>query len=216
MKKMTSYPLLSLIFTLFNILNINALYSQSPTTTTAPTKEEAPQKEELKTYVNKEKKYEVQYPKSWQTRAASDQFDLVLVAPPKPSEKQISATMNLLSEHVGSALTLDQFFNENIPNVMTELKEAKIEDSGTQSLNGVTSKWALYTHRMNDLDLKVLQYFIIANERAYLITFSTINDEFPLYKNEFDDIAASFRLLKSPPSASLRPQSAEEKNSRID
>lgn len=210
MKRMTSYPLLSLIFALFNILNINALYSQSPTATTAPTKEDA-LKEDLKTYVNKEKKYEIQYPKSWQTRAASDQFDLVLVAPPKPSEKQISATMNLLSEQVGSNLTLDQFFNENIPNVMTELKEAKIENSGAQNLNGVPSKWALYTHKMNDLDLKVLQYFIIANERAYLITFSTINDEFPLYKKEFDDIAASFRLLKSPPSASLRPQSSEEK-----
>jgi hypothetical protein len=196
------------IFLISNILGINGIYTQEVKTPEA--KEEVREELQQETYVNKEKKYEIQYPKSWQTRATPNQFDLVLIAPPLPGENQISGTMNIISEKIGSAFTLEEFFNENIPNITTELKDAHVEKIGNQSLHGVPSKWALYSHKMNNLTLKVLQYFIVANEHAYLLTFSAIDEEFPAYKKEFEKIAESFRLLVSSPESTLEPQGEKQ------
>ena len=204
MNKFLIYFFLCLVLATFPF--VYSIYSQETKTEEDILSTEKKAHPEVETYVNKEKKYVIQYPSSWQTRPKTENFDLILVAPPIGAETHVSATMNMLSEFVGPSLTLDQFFDENIPNITTELKEAKVEATGAQIINGAPLKWALYTHTMNNLKLRVLQYFIIANETAYLITFSSIADDFNFYKNQFEAIAQSFHLLVSPPDASIKPQ----------
>lgn len=184
--------------TIFNLFLSLFIVSNSLIAQETPIPSEIKIDENFVLYVNKDKKYEIQYPKIWQSRPVPENFDLVLVAPPKASEKQISASMNLLAEFIGSSFNLEQFYNENIPGIVNELKEAKIENSGKRVINGIPAKWVLYTHTMNNLTLRVLQYFIIANQYAYLITFSAIADEFSLYQDEFGKIASTFRVFVSP------------------
>lgn len=150
--------------------------------------------QDLEKYVNQDKKYEIQFPKNWVKREAPA-FDLVLVAQSNDPKQAITATMNLISEYIGKSITIDTFFNENIPTISKELKNSKIEGQGEEKLNGVTSRWIQYSHEMNNIRFEVLQYFIIHEGYAYLLTFSSIANEFPRYENEFKNIAKTFRIL---------------------
>lgn len=159
-------------------------YSQQTSTEVA--------KETFEKFVNKEKGYEIEYPKSWTKREAPN-FDLVLVAEQKGSER-ITATMNLISEYVGKTITLDNFYNENVPTISKELKNAKIQDQGEETINNVRTKWIRYSHEMSDIQFEVLQYFVVDKGFAYLLTFSALADEFKKYENEFKQIAKTFHL----------------------
>lgn len=146
-------------------------------------------------YTNKDKQYSLDYPSQWQ-RKEVPAIDFVLFAPPKGTDTQVHASMNVIAEKVDAPVTLAQFYNESVGNISTELKEVKIESNGESNLNGTPSKWINYSHSMQGISFRVLQYFIVNGDRVYLLTFSALSDDFATYKPEFDKIANSFKILK--------------------
>lgn len=159
---------------------------------------EAPPKEVGATtekYTNKEKLYSIDYPSDWQKKEVPS-IDFVLFAPPKGTDTQVHASMNVIAEKIDTPVNLNQFYKESVSNITTELKDVKIESSGETRLNDTQSKWVLYSHKMQDIGFRVLQYFVVSKDRVYLLTFSALSEDFATYKSEFEKIANSFKLLK--------------------
>jgi hypothetical protein len=148
-------------------------------------------------YVNKEHNYQIDYPVQWEKRQ-SPPLDLILFAPLKPGALHSNATMNLISQNIGSGVTLDQVYEQSIKNLTSELKDVQIQTSGEAKLNGIPSKWVRYTHAMKGMKFTVLQYFILQGENVYLMTFSTPTDQYEAYRSDFENIASSFRSLSPP------------------
>jgi hypothetical protein len=163
------------------------------------------QNAQLETFKNEEKGYSVEYPSDWK-KSDVPQLDLVLFAPTKDHESTPHASMNIVSEKVGSAVSLEQFYTESAANLSSALKEVHVEKSGSSTLNGTPSKWTLYTHVMQGVKFRVLQYFVVANDSIYLMTFSTAADDFDGYKGEFEKIANSFKITAPSNSAAPAPQ----------
>lgn len=153
----------------------------------------------FETYTNTERNYSLEYPSDWKKNDVA-QLDLVLFAPPKEQEGKTRASMNVVSEKVGQRITLEEFYSESANNLTSSLKEVHVEKSGNQQINGINTKWILYTHEMQGIKFRVLQYFIVSNETIYLITFSTAADDFENYRHDFEKIANSFKLLAANPS----------------
>ena len=147
----------------------------------------------VKTYENKEKNYAIDYPAQWQKKDMP-KLDLVLFAPGKEGNTEPQASMNVVSEKVDENVTLDQFYSESISNLTTALKEVQIQKSGDLQLHGTPSKWVIYTHVMQGVKFEVLQYFLVAKDTIYLITFSASAETFNSYSAQFERTAASFRL----------------------
>lgn len=154
-------------------------------------------------YTNTEKNYSINYPSNW-TKADVPKLDIVLFAPPKKSGTNAYATMNIVSEKLGSGITLERFYSESAANLASALKEVEIEKTGNTQISGVLSKWILYTHVLQNIKFRVLQYFFVFDETVYLLTFSAAADEFDTYLPEFEEIALSFKILK--PTASNNQQ----------
>lgn len=148
----------------------------------------------LEKYVNEEKGYSIEYPKDWHKQEIP-RLDIVLLSPPKDAESQSHATMNLVSENVGEKVTLDQFYAESVKHLTAELQEVKIEKTGDLTIHGVPSKWIEYSHKMVDTHFRVLQYFLIAQENIYLMTFSATTEDFEHFRSTYESIATSFREL---------------------
>jgi hypothetical protein len=151
------------------------------------------QHEKLETFVNSERHYSLQYPSEWK-RTDVPQIDLVLFSPNKMKDGK-PASMNIFSEKVGEGISLDQFYTESAANLTSALKEVHVEKSGNVQINGINSKWIQYTHAMKDITFRVLQYFIVANDTLFLLTFSSAADDFEHYRNDFENIANSFKIL---------------------
>lgn len=151
---------------------------------------------EMEKYVNEDKKYSIEYPKGWEKQNWPN-LDLVLLSPsPIDPGTQTHATMNVISQHVGDAVTLEQFFNESLKHLNSALKDVQVDQTGDQNLNGTPSKWAVYSHKIAEIPMRVIQYFIVADGNMYLLTFSANGNDFDHYRPTFESIASSFRLLK--------------------
>jgi len=148
-------------------------------------------------YTNTEKNYTITYPSTWK-KTDVPRLDLVLFAPPKASDESTHASMNVVSEKVGPGISLEQFYSESAANLASALKDVVVEKNGNKDLNGVPTKWIQYTHVMQNIKFRVLQYFIVAQDTVFLLTFSTVADSFDSYREEFDAIANSFVLGKAP------------------
>lgn len=150
-------------------------------------------------YTNTEKNYTITYPSSWK-KTNVPRLDVVLFAPPKSPEDNAHASMNIVSEKVGAGITLDQFYSESAANLKTALQDVVVEKTGSADINGIPTKWILYTHVMQNVKFRVLQYFIAHHETVFLLTFSSAVDSFDSYRHDFDEIAKSFKLEKQLPS----------------
>lgn len=148
---------------------------------------------ELK-YENAEKNYSIEHPAEW-TKKDMPKLDLVLFSPAKGAAKEPEASMNVVSEKIESSVNLDQFYTESINNLTKTLKDVKIKKNGDTSLNGVASKWVVYTHALQGNTFEVLQYFIVAQDMIYLITFSSKEANFEHFRPVFEKAASSFKLL---------------------
>jgi len=148
-------------------------------------------------YSNTEKGFSLDYPSNWK-KSDIPQLDFILFAPSTQANGFPHASMNVVSEKVGSEVTLEQFYKESADNLQKALKEVSVQKNGSIDLNGVPAKWLLYTHNMQGVTFRVIQYFAVANESIYLITFSAANDAFDSYLPAFEEILHSFKLQKTP------------------
>lgn len=147
----------------------------------------------MEVFENKAKNYSIEFPSNWDRKEVPP-LDLVLFAPPAPGSMQPHASMNLVSEKVDMDVGLDQFYNESVKNLSNELKDVKIEESGNVNLNNAKSKWVLYTHVMQGVKFSVLQYFIVHEHAIFLLTFSSVENEFSHFRPEFEKIASTFKF----------------------
>lgn len=149
----------------------------------------------LEKYSNAEKHYSIEYPSDWK-KSDVPQLDIVLFAPSKGDDQSPRASVNVVSENVGATIPLDTFFNESINNLKESLKDVNVEKTGSIELNGTQSKWIIYTHTMQNVKFRVIQYFVVANQTVYLITFGALDQDFEGYKGDFDKIVSTFRVTK--------------------
>jgi len=187
------------VFTITSSLICSTFAFAANTATTPEVTTEAPAQAQPQSwlkgnYVNKEKKYSINYPAQWQKKDVP-RLDIALFPPPKGAALQPHASMNIVSEVVGPAISLDQFYSESVKNINNELKDVHVDAKGDITLNGIPAKKIQYTHIMGGVNFTVLQYFIVGQETIYLLTFSALSDDFDSYKNDFENVASSFRFL---------------------
>lgn len=151
-------------------------------------------------YNNDSKNYEVDYPSSWQKKEIPN-LDLFLFAPLKNSQQQAPASVNIISEKIGTDVNVNKFYADSIANLVKELKDVKIEKSGDQKIGNATAKWIQYTHQIQSINFRVMQFFLVENGYLYLITYSAPLSEFDTHKPEFDSMTNSMRF-KTPAEAS--------------
>lgn len=152
----------------------------------------------LEKYTNQDNGYTIEYPSDWKKNEVP-QLDLVLFSPSKGNDETAHASLNIVSEKVGSEINLDKFYSESASNLASALKDVQIEKTGLIELNGTPSKWMLYTHIMQGFKFQVLQYFVVANDTIFLITFSSQAAHFDLYRQDFENIANSFKVTNPKP-----------------
>ncbi|MFA6916508.1 MAG: hypothetical protein WC222_08940 [Parachlamydiales bacterium] len=144
----------------------------------------------MQNFVSEKKKYFIEYPAHW-TQVPASLFDISIFAPSKNVKAPSSANMTIVSEGIENSVTLDEVYSDILAQFSKE--DPKIQ-TGESTIGGIASKWTLHTQAMFGLEIKVLQYIIVAQNKKYLIAFSAVPSDFTDFQSEFETIASSFRL----------------------
>jgi hypothetical protein len=114
---------------------------------------------------------------------------------PKKNNEAFRINVNVVTEKVAPDIDLQEYAS----NSKTELSKTfvnfeKIADNET-SLNGLNAHHLIFTHKLQNFDFKMEQYYILNNNIAYVITCSATQQTFNKYKTDFDKIVNSFQLI---------------------
>lgn len=160
-------------------------------------------------YVNKEKGYSIEFPAGWSMQEKFMGLDVIALSPANDGKSSFRENASVLSGKLDTPITLDLFYSENLKNLQKALTDFKLEGSGDITVDGQPAKWLQYTHKQGNFESKVIQYFLLKNDYAYLITCGGEPTAFANYKSTFDSIVNSFKFSKEGPQAAPAAPAAE-------
>lgn len=167
-----------------------------PANTEAPAPAAIVSPGKMETYINKIKGYSINFPADWNKQEGFMGLDVITLSPSETPQDKFRENASVLSGKLDTPITLDEFYSENLKNLQKSLIDFKLEGTGDTTLDGQKAKWVLYTHKQGNFVSKVIQYFIMVGDHAYLITCGAEPEAYDKYKSTFEAIAKSFHLIE--------------------
>jgi len=88
--------------------------------------------------------------------------------------------------------TLDMYMNENLSGLQKDGRVVKVIEKNTYLLNNREVAKLIFASKYSDRDAEVAVYCILNEKAIYTITCITPMNEFPFYKEVFQNIIKSF------------------------
>ena len=134
------------------------------------------------------------YPDDWQL--ASDELsagtDVMFLAPVACSD--ITTNFNVVNEDLPYSMSVQSYF-ENGKSYLQAFTEYTPISDDEQTVAGEPSIKHVYTWRLSGQTLKQMQVYLVQDETAWVLTFTTAPACWSQYEATFDTITDSFQLL---------------------
>jgi hypothetical protein len=143
-----------------------------------------------------ENSFSVQYPEKWDMKK-SGQMGVCLIFLSKQTSPQDKFRENvnvLIQDLSGKNIDLDKYVEISEEQIKTMITNGKLLESKRLSKNGSEFQKVIYTGEEGIYKLKFEQYYLIKNDKAYVITLTCELDQFDAYKTIGEKILNSFQL----------------------
>lgn len=141
------------------------------------------------------KDYVIQFPVGWKIKPGENDGDVYAISPNDRVADSFHENVNVLIDNEATNMSLDEYYTASLNGLKTLATDFKLQENGVTQVGDEKARWLLFTHRAGVYTFKVLQYMIVANHRAYLITCTATQDTFAQYEPQFKAIVKTFRLL---------------------
>ncbi|MGQ9844034.1 MAG: PsbP-related protein [Spirochaetota bacterium] len=153
-------------------------------------------KEEKGRYYNKEYKFSIVLPSNWELQQKEMGSVVVALSPEISLQDSFRENVNITVEEVASNVTAQSYFQNTIKNMKGYSKDFKILDKEESTIANRKAIRFIYNFSIGGLQLKGIQYQILHNNYAYVITCMALPYTFGKYEGQFKKIAHSFRFEK--------------------
>ena len=146
-------------------------------------------------YADYDRDFKLVLPEKWQVQRQFMGLDIFAAAPQENDQLGSRANISVISADIDEPITLDQYVNKNLENLRNSLTDFKLIETGKLYFDGTEARQLIYTHKMNDLEIKVTQYFALNDKRGFVITCSAAADVYPKYAQAFEQSVKSFKIF---------------------
>lgn len=148
-------------------------------------------------FVSKDGDYTIQIPDHWELMIDQMGTDFIALAPPIDPKDLFRENINVISAKFDFPITKDEYYSLNLKSLNDLLTDFDLEDSQDVKLGGVDARMIIFTHRIGVVNVRVIQYLILENQKAFVISFTSDTIEYPKIKDQFLQIASTFKFEKS-------------------
>ncbi|MFH0828215.1 MAG: hypothetical protein V1919_03520 [Candidatus Omnitrophota bacterium] len=149
--------------------------------------------EQYKTYENSQLKYSVKYPGDFEVKPFG--LATVFVLPVIDRKSGFQPVINIAVRFLPSpAAKLDDFFNEGKKTLTLGGSEVKILEEKKDKLSGVDAYRLIFISKQKKMDFKLLQVVSIYKARAYVITYTALQEQFDRNLNQAETIIKSLKF----------------------
>lgn len=140
--------------------------------------------------------YAIQYPANWELNQSGQMgSSFILFSPLESAQDSFKENINLIIQDLaGYNVDLNQYTQISEEQIKTMLQNASIlESKRLKNTNGEYQKM-VYTATQNNYRLKFLQYYWVAKQKAYILTFTAEQNKYDTYLNTAEKIFNSFKI----------------------
>lgn len=147
------------------------------------------------TYVNQLNHFSLSFPSYWERNEGRMGTIVMALSPLESQMDTFRENVNVVNETLSQPMNVEQYFQANLPSMQSMLQNFSIVEVGSGVINGFQTKWMVYQHSMNNMNLKAIVYFFVYNNFGYCITLTSLVDQFDRFRNLFVQIANTFRFF---------------------
>ena len=148
----------------------------------------------LKQIKNDKLDFSIEIPENWEVVDQNLGVDLVGLAPLSDSDL-FRENFNVLSVKLDFPLTRQEYYDYNLKSLSQLLDDFDLENSEDVKIGNVNARKIIFTHTMGVVNAKVLQYLMLINNKAYVMTFTAARLDFDKVRPEFEQIANSLKFI---------------------
>lgn len=135
-------------------------------------------------------------PRRWTTRDDPAPGVVLLARAPSPTAAGLIPELVLRTGPIGDDLTLDEWREEAMAALGTQLRDLEIEDSDLVDLDGEPARYLRFGHRLGDVDVLCEQWAWLYDGLGVTLTGSVARADYADYCDLFEDVAATVRLVR--------------------
>ncbi len=140
--------------------------------------------------------FSIVFPRTWEIQQKEMGTVVIGLSPEEGLKDDFRENITITTEEVGDDVTLEKYFDISQENMKNYSKDYRLLYKSYTWLAKKQAIVAGFTYTMSGLKLKALQYYIIHNKRAYVITCTGLPHTFGRYEGRFLTIVRSFRFEK--------------------
>lgn len=144
-------------------------------------------------FVSKEGDYSIQIPDHWELMKDQMGTDVIAVAPLIDPKDLFRENLNIISAKFDVPITKEDFYSLNLKSLNNLLTDFDLEKTQDLKFGGVDARKITFTHRLGVVNVRVTQYLILAGQKAIIISFTSDMLEYPKIKDQFDQVASTFK-----------------------
>lgn len=135
-------------------------------------------------YENKSYNIAFQYPSDWKFVEGFMETVVAFLSPPENANDTFSENVNLIIDELAQApgVTLDEYFEVSRAQLATSITDYSLVSTGDSTISGMPAKTLVFTGSQDGFTLKWYQVYIIANNKAYVVTFTAENVKYQQYE----------------------------------
>jgi hypothetical protein len=150
-----------------------------------------------KNYTSDSLKFSIDVPQNWQLiDNYNAQVALVAIAPKRGAADNFSENINVVVDPTDlSGITAEHYRDLTAEALKTVLTAVSIDSLATDTLSdGKVAGIIAYTHKANNIKLKVITYLFVKDNKGYVITCTAKKENFINYLQQFTGIYNTFKL----------------------
>lgn len=121
--------------------------------------------------------------------------DAITIVPPKNMPSFMHSNKLIVGiERLDSETNLSDYSKSAIDTLASRLNDFEIVDSFPINISDLNGERIIFTHKVNDKTIKVLQTWLVGDKIAFIVTFATTPDSFRYYNPTLNEIISSITI----------------------
>lgn len=150
-------------------------------------------------YSNNSYHFQVAYPDNWTTTTPKGSLSSIIVftSPADDGTKTFQENIRIGREDVSKTpkITLDAFQDTGFKSLREQAKDAIVAEKNDLTINSLPAKEVVYKLTVGKIKGYTRQVLIRKDNFVFLITYSATQENPLLYKDIFDQIVHSFKII---------------------
>lgn len=156
-------------------------------------------------YISQKGEFSIVIPKKWdiEKQEGDTNVDVIALAPNGDPNDLFRENMNVFVSKIDVPMSKDEYYDFNLKALQNLLEDFDLEESRNVTLGNEPARELVFSHTMGIVNAHVVQYLIMEENKVYVLTFSADPIDFKNYQPIFEDIAKSFKVMRT--TANARP-----------